>query len=666
MSRARVSAFVASAVAIMFTTIAGSTRGLQEAGTQAGAAPAPRKVRLIIDEQYRGPGRVDRARAQVWTLSAASVPVDEWPTLNIAQPLHVHTLLNRYYDLYASGPGASPLALRAMADAIIEANGALISDTGVIGTGTLKMPPVPIRGRTRYGFEEVQARTFDPQTLAYTAMMKSGDAVMVAAGSDAPPPVSGNADLREGRLTEVVLGMTAEVYRTLRGLTPGTAPLIALDDGGPAPAVATMTLLDAQPAACDSAAAWLPSSPYHPAIKSLFSAADVDKLKQRAAIVPLTIIDWNFATGHGAKVRAVVSQALRDLGLAALDDARFIRTFELNPVRNGDALREALAGYQAFLGANSGDLVKAFDGARDWIRKHKPVDENALEQHVHSLVLQAVFWKHFTHQQALNFSFTTDSAALTVADPKFMPRAAAFGAFAAGNRGLPASILLKPQAEAIHYRTVVNVTHGHLNGVIDGDRTNPAENVIVNLIAPGCGYSVSPITAADNGSSFASPYVATAAWIRMLQGSTVESLKRLLHAASVPLAAVGTSVESGGLFDPALLFLGPDDHLITSAGELVLPTMLAVTLTYETSEGKTISLQNKPAASASISLHACADAATGGAGVCAVVREFDVNGRVILTSGTVTGLTVKAVAADRTIDETAPAAVLKVIRLISY
>lgn len=614
----------------------------------------PPRIRLVFDEQLM----TDPVRAQVYDVIAQSVPESEWPTLQITDPTNIPALLNDYFDIYSNGAGAAPRTQRLMTAMVENANAA--PDEGVLAAGEIKVPPVPVRAYSHYAKDEVTTRRFDPESMSYELRSPSGT---VERRVDEIAPAASNGIARRGRITEVVVSLTDAVRDRLRRYGTALQHVLAIDDSQGD--IATMQLLSDQPAAtCDSAAKWLPGSPYHSSMQLTLTAAEIAKMKSAAGLVPLTVVDWNVGVpnGHGAKVRAVVTEALHNLGLAALD--AHVSTIELNPVRNRAGLKSMLAGYKKKLSSPSGsDIAKAFETAEKWVDTHVPADPDSLTQRVPSLVLQAIFWDQFRKTQAINFSFTTDSAALTVLDSNFMIGAKAFGALAAGNSGMPASPALKPQAEAYQWPNVVNVTHGRIDGAIDGDVTNPQHKIVVNLIGPGCGYTTPPLVPEDNGSSFASPYVLTAAWVRMLQGLPAASLKQALITASPPVVSVGQRVESGGLFDPALFLLHPGSHLVTPGGAFIALTSLRFSMSYQ-SDGVGITVRSAPAQDPLhvVTFQACANSTD----LCTSVRRWQPDGSVWMTSGPVSSFSFEAVSGQQTLVPGDAAALLKLVRLVTF
>lgn len=622
---------------------------------QAPDAQASKRVRLVFDEQNMS----DAVRAEVYKLIADSVPESEWPTLQLTSATSVLSLLNEYFDIYSTGDGKAPRTQKVLADMIAGANERVSSVAAPIAPGAIQVPPVPIRAYSRYAKNEVASRRFDPEAMTYET--RSAKGVMIERRGDSDVPrVDEALAFRRGKTTAVVLSVNASLRRRVQAIAASQA-VIALDDAEDD--TATVRLLAQDPAAtCDSATTWLASSPYRSSMKLGMTPAAVAQIEARAVNVPLTVIDWNVkGDGHGAKVRAVVKEVLHELGLDALD--QHVKEIELNPVRNRDGLRVLLATYKAKVVAKSPDMASIFTPAEQWVEAHVPLDENSSTQKVPSLLLQAIFSDQFMRPQALNFSFTTDSVALTILDSQFMGKAMAFAAFAAGNSGLPASPLLKPQAEAFQWPTVVNVTHGRADGAIDGDITNDKFKVIVSLVAPGCGYTTAPLRQSDIGSSFASPYVATAAWVRMLQGVPAAAIKRSLITASLPASAVGKRVESGGLFDPALFFLEPAPHMLTSQGAFLELSSLKFKMTYE-ADGVDITITAPALQSPShiVTFQPC----TQSSDLCVTVRRWLKDNSLWMTTGTVKSFEFEAASGQQKIEATDAAALLKLIRLVTF
>jgi hypothetical protein len=622
------------------------------------ATQTPARVRLIFDEQSMG----DSTRAQVYDLIARSVPESNWPTLQVSRVTDIRALLNTYFDLYSNGNGAAPRTQEMVGRLIAAANVNRLTNASspTVTAGPVKVPPIPIRAYTFYEKSEITARRFDPATMSYELRSATGGVERV---SEAIAPVKPDQAERRGRLTEVLVTMNDAVRSQLQTYGAAFRRVVAVDDD--AEGATTLRLLSDQPAlVCNSAGTWLSASPYLSSMRNALTSDERSRITAAAVNVPLAIVDWNIDTpnGHGAKVRAVVKEVLNALGLSALEPR--IVTIELNPARNREGLKALLVAYKDHLtGPGASDIAGAFGPAEKWVKDHVPADPDSLSQRVPSLLLQAIFWNLFQKSQALNFSFTTDSAALTAIDANFMVGAKAFGTFAAGNSGMPLSPVLRPQGEAYRWSNVVNVTHGRADGVIDGDISNIQFKVLVNLVAPGCGYTTAPLVAADNGSSFASPYVATVAWIRMLQGVPAKALKRALITASQPLVSVGQRVESGGLFDPALLLLHPGSHMVTPQGAFLALSSLKFTMTY-VSDGVGITIQSTPAPEPihAVTFQPC----PGSSDLCTIVRRWQPDGSLWMTSGIVQTFTFEAVSGQQTLVPADAGALLKLVRLVTF
>lgn len=642
-------------IAIAFAVIANGVALAQVPPTPPGT---PKRVRVVFDEQQIK----DPQRARVYQLIVDSVPEPAWPTIQVTQTTKIAALLNEYFDIYTIGPGRSPETQRLLAAMVADANPTLVLTTArdEVTAGSVRLPPVPVRAYSSYQTGEVVTRTFDPESMSYLLRAPGGEETSPSADTI---PKAANGAVRRGALTEVLLSVTPDVKDRLRRYRSLLRPLLALDEDKDD--LVNVTLLGGAAAPCNMASAWLAGSPYHASLKAALSLAEIAKIETAAANLPLTIIDWNVTDpkGHGAKVRAVVTEVLNHLGLGSLDSR--VRTVELNPTRNRDGLKKLLATYKQYITQQSGgaDIAKVFDSAEKWVAHYVSPDEYALNQRVPTLLLQAIFWSNFAKPQTLNFSFTTDSVALTVLDANFMLGAKAFGALAAGNSGMPASPALRPQAEAYQWDNIVNVTHGRSDGTIDGDTTNSQYKIIVSLIAPGCGYTTPPLVPEDIGSSFASPYVAAVAWIRMLQGTQARSVKRALINASEPSSAVGQRVESGGLFDPALFLLQPNTHAVSAQGAYLSLSSLAFTMTY-TYEGSELTINNSAIADPTyvVSFGPC----PGTTAVCTIVRRWLTGGGLFLTAGPVKSVAFDAKSGQQRFETTDPAALLKLVRFITF
>jgi hypothetical protein len=169
----------------------------------------------------------------------------------------------------------------------------------------------------------------------------------------------------------------------------------------------------------------------------------------------------------------------------------------------------------------------------------------------------------------LNMSFRVRSSALSLVMDTFR-KDEAISFIASGNdagQGLEAGYV--PQDGATQTPQFVVISSGSAERV-DGNTT--AARIVgppVSLVATGCGFA----GFSEKGSSFASPYVAAAAWLRYLYdvsgGVPVKpaSIIRDLIAASQPVPTFVGNIRSGGFFDAAHFLAGPSTgHLVTKKG----------------------------------------------------------------------------------------------------
>lgn len=640
-----------------YPTVPASTEPPGLAPPSPSVPPSPsRRVRLSFDEQRLS----DRARTRLYEALAESVAEPDWPTLRTSTPTSIDQLLDDYFDIYAgSTTGAAPRTYRALRDLVADANSDLLVNrvTGRLAAGEVKLPPVPMRAFTDYRLA-VTSRLFDPAFGTYELRSNAGTTVETVAEL---PLVASRPGLRRGRITEVVLSLNNAVIELLRSLD--AAEPVVLVDADQDDGLATVTFAtDPPPGACNSPRQWLNSSPYHPSVKTALTSSEIAKIEAAAQNVPLTIVDWNVADpkGHGAKVRAVVTEVLNSLGLQSID--QHVQTIELNPASNRTFLATLLASYKQYLIGQESDLEASFDLAEAWVAGHTPASPFATTQKVPSLVLQAIFWNQFPRPRAINLSFTTDSSSIAVLNAKFMDKSRAFAAFAAGNDGLPVMPSQRPQADAHLWPNVVNVTNGWPDGVIDGNVSNGERSLFVNVVAPGCGFSTPPIVSTDHGSSFASPYVLTAAWVRMLQGVPLASVKGDLIGASQPLSVFGRRVQSGGLFDPSWLLLRPGSHIVTPDGRFVNLSGLTFEMKF-LANGNSQEIKSPPQAGQTytITFEAC----QAPSGVCTTVRTWE-DGVPRLQSGPVSSFTVNARSGQPPITAATGQELLDRIRLLTF
>lgn len=536
------------------------------------AATGPDRLVLVFDEQRLN----DADRAQLIAYVSMAVPVAEWQTVIVKVATPIETLIDTYYDLYQrrGDPYRLPYSVKAMTVEIQRGNPGIES---VVPAGAeLRLPPFPVRARGRYGYDDRGAeafRIFDTRSHAYATKQRIETALLAtqpliaAAGTMGPQ--------RDATATGIVLDVRPELLKP--GVQSVALPnaVLALSAhpsraGGPVVQMGMLKvslLNDPSPQPCASAFSWLNASPFREAQRAAMaslSSTDRDRMKALARETPLVVLDAGFSSGHGSKVRTVVSAMLKELGLPELDDA--VEEFELLPIDDEarHSLSKALEEYLASKPAVPDDQIER---ARLWIRDTIATEDTRTID-MPEVLLQAVFWKYFTDAAWLNMSFRTDSGALRVIVKKFQPsRALSFVAAGNDHAELPPGWV--PQDGASTSRHFVIVTHGDETGRVDGDYTREGAGPPVALVAPGCGFE----GIAETGSSLAAPYVAAAVWARYLLDrvtlATQPSVRALLHdlqLASRPVPAQRELIESGGFLDPAHLFCQPSrPHLLRTA-----------------------------------------------------------------------------------------------------
>lgn len=347
--------------------------------------------------------------------------------------------------------------------------------------------------------------------------------------------------------------------------------------------IAQILLYDAKP--CTAGTDWATDSPYLTSVRQQLAQRRAD-LVERAAKLPLIVIDWDKTTdkSHGRKVLNVVENVL-DTVLQVPELKQRIQFVALAPVTAADkkAQLALLKAYkqERLKGFRPVDLKEPFERAEKWVKQY---DEKDLARNeINDLVLQAILWEHLRKPAWINMSFGVLSSALElqVLRTEQLRKSPSFVVMAAGNDPVPLNQQSIPQLGASLSRRFVNVTHGLRSGDILGTFSNPAQLATVSVLAPGCGYPFLPTT--ESGSSFASPYVATASWVAALLSGTADAADRMRESivlASRPLPVLRTRIESGGAFDPALLLTTRRAHVIRTDGTLAVITGIEGSFSY--------------------------------------------------------------------------------------
>lgn len=305
---------------------------------------------------------------------------------------------------------------------------------------------------------------------------------------------------------------------------------------------------------------------------------------------PLVILDWDFMTagdpekGHGRKVFAAATRMLECLGLPQLVPQKL----ELNPRMNEQGLVDIVTAAceahpecdpaiadrfknvcnrkeqnpQPFV--QSEEEVEYLD-ARCWIRTHDP--QGGLRQKVDQYVLRSIFEAQLRAGVWLNVSFGSlreealgiHQAIETIDDTASM-------IFAAAGNGGTLRVSVFPQSVARNKRDrVVNVSFGDRDGTIKGSVSDNDNSGLteVALLARGAEFGHSELTNVA-GSSFSTPWVAAAAWVKRLVDQTQNTSIRaeLIRASRAVKPDIAGKIASGGFFDPYLLLLGDRTRLV--------------------------------------------------------------------------------------------------------
>src|SRR6185436_1222036 len=169
----------------------------------------------------------------------------------------------------------------------------------------------------------------------------------------------------------------------------------------------------------------------------------------------------------------------------------------------------------------------------------------------------------------VNMSFTLTYPQAQVLNAMYMDKskAATFAFVAAGDKNNIVTPGAFPQAGAMGYPNIVNITFGDPDGLVKGAVTRERDDVgvPVHIVAPGC------LKSGDCGSSYASPFVAVTAWLRHVFSETQPiQMRNVLRRANHPAPYRKKMVESRGTYDPALLFRpdGGGPQIVTNDGEL--------------------------------------------------------------------------------------------------
>ena len=548
-------------------------REQQQPAEQVLSSKAPdHTVHLLYDDSMLP----DSARAALISLLAGQ-PLADLRTITVTPADQGITKLIQN-NFHLSGI-TDQLSVDAMASSIRALNN-LASDTLIPGQ-TLRAPNLPSH----------VYRTNDQSKPAFRVATIGAKGITV--GRD-PGELEGNKELpvaedpRNGTLTAKEIANARQLAElawksTTPLLPPGVFPL---ENGGNI----DIHLADSSPCVAQQ---WLKSSPFYNELLSSMNSflnqpGNHDLLLNGTSTLPLVVIDWNDdVKKHGQKVTSVVKYLLSQLGVSDLS----FHEVDLNPTNNSTELHgifnEYLANYYCALQGidckSKGQKSLISDVSR-WLNT-KPQSVNGIAS-LKQLLLEAVLWKYFSpsHSRAIvNMSFSVDSLALEILQAQFLAASHSVGIVAASDDAQPQGTAGIPQRAASIYPNFLNVTYGNTDGTILGGFSNSNFNIIVTTIAQGCGFSYADITSGDAGTSFATPYVAAAVWVRSLmnKGDTSTVRRDLVEASDVSRSTQLPQVESSGAFDLATFLLPNAYYFLDSnnaPSEIVSGTLRIVSL----------------------------------------------------------------------------------------
>lgn len=542
-----------------------------------GARARFRDTVLII---YPEQSIADSTRARVSMLIAQMMPFDRWRRELLPEGISKDSALNALFRYYPRQYPNTSAALRRLIDS---ANGA-----GV--WRSILVPPIPLRGYARFNFE-TSWRVYDPLLNSYARFSLDSSTYLktytfaidrIDSAAIAPTPMATEFGGTHTIVRIPVFGSVTgrHLLRVPEGVYARTAGGLARVQLGPNAAQA-----------CDikDATTLLAASPYANELKSavkllLKSASDTARVSAAARATPLRILDWNVdaaSGGHGSKVVSVAHAVLEELGLPFLTP--YVQRFELNPARRRNEVKQILADYTAQLSLQERKQSAAeVAQAPAWIESYNP-PTHSLEFDIREVVLRALLWKATQPGVAwYNMSFRIPNASFTLQPPELVRSRESFAVIAAGNEPFAIDPYDALQNVASWQDNLVNVTSFDVQENPVGSTSNGRDNLWVTLIAPGCGFSAGTIVPSDQGTSFASPYVAAAAWAaHLLTGVTSRDMRERLVLASRPKHDLWDKVESAGVFDPALLLslskIGT--HFLTPSGDVKRIASGKITLT---------------------------------------------------------------------------------------
>jgi len=553
------------------------------------------KVWLIYDEQEIP----DRERARVYALLSDTVPKDKWPRILARRGENLWGVVSKYFQFFAKiDPNTKqgyPQTTDALVKEIQRANDIKVPE--LTEDTELRLPPVPVRGDSFFELPGFHIRTYRPSTQCYESADRLSALTFCDTSRIAPAADLGSE--RAANFTVVEFDASTLSTERLRSFGEHWPADVFIRSSS---RYVQIRLFQQGSGQCGDATDWLSNSPYLPLLKERLSALGDEgkqQLATKAKRMPFVILDWgteSSAQGHGAKVLSVAHYLLHELGLDFVSDLVVGLDLRPGPKSQGELL-SVLRNYQT---KTKGRLKQDprsedFKDAERWIRHPPPLAEGAIDYQVPEILVQALFWKFSNEKSWVNFSFAFYSPALRLIAWQFLTEPNSFAFLAAGNTPVGLTSDTVPQDSGSSRRNLVNVTYGHSQGAIWGSFSDTESNMIVSLVGPGCGFAYESIGAKDQGSSFASPYVGVAAWLKyLLDDVGVYEMRRWLILASRPVASQTHPVESRGVFDAARLLSFPSRaHYIDGQNRLVSLKAYDVTVCIKPGDGESKRLKWK-------------------------------------------------------------------------
>jgi hypothetical protein len=550
------------------------------------AAKSNEKFLLVFDEQKIS----DDGRAQIYALLSATVPKDKWPKRLFRRGKNLGGIVLEYFQFFSKVDEDTKQSYPKTTDALIkeiqEANN--IEAPELKEDTLLSLPPVPVRGHTFFEYPGLHFRTYRPSTQCYESTSTLSSSAFCDT-SDVLPATAMEPE-RLGNLTAVELDVSALSHERLQAFGEHLPPHVSVRSQT---GYVRLKLFQQNSTQCNDATEWLNNSPYLPLLQrrlmELGEKGQAD-LAAKARRMPLVVLDWDVQPntyGHGAKVLSVTHYLLHSLGLDFISE--LIVRLDLRPGPNSqEELLRLLRDYQSErnIGLRFEPFPEDFKVAEQWIRRPPPLKEGAKDYQIPEMLVQALFWKLSNNKSWVNFSFAFYGPTMQILASKFVAGPQSFAFLAAGNTPVGLASGTVPQDSGSSRPNLINVTYGQVQGTILGSFTNTKSNMVVSLVAPGCGFAYESIGAKDEGSSFASPYVGTAAWLKyLLDDVSVNEMRRWLILASRPVAPQEHPVESRGVFDPARLLSFPQGpHYVGVENDVVFLKAYSVDVCFTTDD----------------------------------------------------------------------------------